>query len=221
MGQKIHPYGLRLGIIKTWQSIWFADRKKYALLLHEDIAIRSLIKERLQHAAVSRIEIERTPLKVRVNIYTARPGIIIGRKGTEVERLKKVLAVKTDKQVFINIKEVKSPDMEAQLIAENVASQLEKRISFRRAMKRPIQSALAVGALGVKICVAGRLGGSEMSRTEWYREGRVPLHTLRADIDYGFATARTKAGSVGVKVWVYKGEILDTSVLRKRDEDGA
>ncbi|HNT33894.1 MAG TPA: 30S ribosomal protein S3, partial [bacterium] len=158
---------------------------------------------------------------VRVNIYTARPGIIIGRKGTEVERLKKALAVKTDKQVFINIKEVKAPDMEAQLIAENVASQLEKRISFRRAMKRPIQSALTVGALGVKICVAGRLGGAEMSRTEWYREGRVPLHTLRADIDYGFATARTKAGSVGVKVWVYKGEILDLSVLRKKDEEGA
>lgn len=208
MGQKVHPYGLRIGINRGWQSIWFADRKRYAQFLHEDIKMRRMIKERLQHAGISRVEIERTPLKVRVNIYTARPGIIIGRKGVEVERLKRILSTKTDKQVFINIKEVKNPEMDAQLVAESVAAQLEKRASFRRAMKRALQGSLAAGALGVKICVSGRLGGAEMSRTEWYREGRVPLHTLRADIDYGYFTSKTKAGSVGVKVWVYKGEIL-------------
>lgn len=208
MGQKVHPYGLRLGVNKTWQSIWFADRKLYCQLLHEDIAIRDMIKERLAHAGISRVGIERTPLKVRVNIYTARPGIIIGRKGAEVEKLKNVLSKKTDKKVFINIKEVKTPDVDAQLVSEAISAQLQRRISFRRAMKRALQTAMSAGAQGIKICVSGRLGGAEMSRTEWYREGRVPLHTLRANIDYGFTTSRTKAGAIGVKVWVYKGDIL-------------
>lgn len=207
MGQKVHPYGFRLGIIKDWHSRWYAE-KEYGDFLHEDLTIRDAIKKRLAHAAISKIEIERFSQRMRVNIHAARPGIIIGRKGTEVERLKKMLAGLTDRQIHITIKEVKVPDADAQLLAENVAMQLVRRVSFRRAMKKAQQAALSAGAQGVKIMVAGRLGGSEMSRTEWYREGRVPLHTIRADIDYGFTEARTTYGQIGVKVWIFKGEVI-------------
>ncbi len=207
MGQKVHPTGLRLGIIKTWDSRWFA-KKNYAPLLHEDIRIRSLVKERLTHAGVSKIEIERAGQKAKVNIHTARPGIIIGKKGAEVDKLKKDLESMTGKQMYINIQEIRRPELEAQLVAENIALQLERRIAFRRAMKKSVTSALRLGAQGIKITCAGRLAGAEIARTEWYREGRVPLHTLRADIQYGFAEAKTTMGQIGVKVWIYKGEVL-------------
>jgi small subunit ribosomal protein S3 len=207
MGQKVHPTGLRLGIIKTWDSRWFA-KKNYAPLLHEDIRIRSMVKERLTHAGVSKIEIERAGQKAKVNIHTARPGIIIGKKGAEVDKLKKDLEAMTGKQMYINIQEIRRPELEAQLVAENIALQLERRIAFRRAMKKSVTSALRLGAQGIKITCAGRLAGAEIARTEWYREGRVPLHTLRADIQYGFAEAKTTMGQIGVKVWIYKGEVL-------------
>lgn len=205
MGQKVHPYGFRVGIFKNWKSRWFAERD-YAVLLHEDLRIRKAIKERLFHAGVSDVEIERFTQRMRINIKAARPGIIIGRKGVEVERLKKILSDMTERQIHINIREIKHPELDAQLQAESVALQLQRRVSFRRAMKRAQQASMQAGALGFKIMVAGRLGGAEMSRTEWYREGRVPLHTLRADIDYGFAEAKTTYGQIGVKVWLYKGE---------------
>lgn len=207
MGQKVHPVGYRLGYIKTWNSRWFA-KKGYSQLLHEDIKIRQRVKEKLYHAGISRVEIERSGKVIDIDIHAARPGIIIGRKGTEVDRLKKDLEALSNKQVNINIKEIKKPELDPQLVAENVALQLEKRVSFRRAMKKGVTSALRFGALGVKITCAGRLGGAEIARTEWYREGRVPLHTLRADIDYGFAEARTTYGQIGVKVWIYKGDVL-------------
>ncbi|MBW1971337.1 MAG: 30S ribosomal protein S3 [Deltaproteobacteria bacterium] len=211
MGQKVHPIGFRLGINKTWESRWFA-KKNYSDLLHEDIKIRNYIKKRLAHAAVSRVEIERVAnkgRKVKINIFTARPGIIIGKKGAEVEGLRHELERITDnKEIFINIQEIKRPEVDAQLVAENVAIQLERRVAFRRAMKKAVTTALKFGALGIKIACAGRLGGAEMARREWYREGRVPLHTIRADIDYGFAEAFTTYGVIGVKVWIYKGEIL-------------
>jgi small subunit ribosomal protein S3 len=210
MGQKVHPTGLRLGIIKTWDSRWYA-KKNYAPLLHEDIRIRSMVKERLTHAGVSKIEIERAGQKAKVNIHTARPGIIIGKKGAEVDKLKKDLEAMTGKQMYINIQEIRRPELEAQLVAENIALQLERRIAFRRAMKKSVTSALRLGAQGIKITCAGRLAGAEIARTEWYREGRVPLHTLRADIQYGFAEARTTMGQIGVKVWIYKGEVLQPS----------
>lgn len=207
MGQKVHPIGLRLGIIKTWESRWYA-KKNYAALLHEDIKIRSIVKERLTHAGVSKIEIERAGQKAKVNIHTARPGIIIGKKGAEVDKLKKDLEALTGKQMYINIQEIRRPELEAQLVAENIALQLERRIAFRRAMKKSVTSALRLGAQGIKITCAGRLAGAEIARTEWYREGRVPLHTLRADIQYGFAEAKTTMGQIGVKVLIYKGEVL-------------
>ena len=207
MGQKVHPIGFRLGINKTWSSIWFA-KKDYATLLHEDILIRKTVKGELAHAGISRIEIERAAKRAKINIFTARPGIIIGKKGAEVDKLKTQLQGITDKQIFINIKEVRKAETDSQLIAENVALQLERRIAFRRAMKKAVAAALRFGAKGIKIACSGRLGGSEMSRMEWYREGRVPLHTIRADIDYGFAEAKTTYGIIGVKVWVFKGEIL-------------
>ena len=207
MGQKVHPTGLRLGIIKTWDSRWYA-KKNYAALLHEDIRIRSLVKERLTHAGVSKIDIERAGQKAKVNIHTARPGIIIGKKGAEVDKLKKDLEAMTGKQMYINIQEIRRPELEAQLVAENIALQLERRIAFRRAMKKSVTSALRLGAQGIKITCAGRLAGAEIARTEWYREGRVPLHTLRADIQYGFAEAKTTMGQIGVKVLIYKGEVL-------------
>jgi len=207
MGQKVHPIGFRLGVIKTWDSRWYA-KKNYAALLHEDIKIRSIVKERLTHAGVSKIEIERAGQKAKINIHTARPGIIIGKKGAEVDKLKKDLEAMTGKQMYINIQEIRRPELEAQLVAENIALQLERRIAFRRAMKKSVTSALRLGAQGIKITCAGRLAGAEIARTEWYREGRVPLHTLRADIQYGFAEAKTTMGQIGVKVWIYKGDVL-------------
>lgn len=207
MGQKVHPIGYRLGYIKNWNSRWYAE-KDYAKLLHEDLRIRSMVKDKLAHAGVSRIEIERSGNQAKINIHTARPGIIIGRKGAEVDKLKAELEKKTGRQIYINIKEIRKPELEAQLVAENIALQLEKRIAFRRAMKKSVQAALRLGAQGIKITCAGRLAGSEIARTEWYREGRVPLHTLRADIDFGLAEAHTTYGQIGVKVWIYKGEVL-------------
>ncbi|MBI1823234.1 MAG: 30S ribosomal protein S3 [Nitrospirae bacterium] len=207
MGQKVHPVGFRLGYIKTWTSKWYAD-KDYAKLLHEDLKIRKIVKQKLFHAGVSRVEIDRSANQVKINIFTARPGIIIGRKGAEVDKLKVELEAIAKKQVYINIKEIKKPELDSQLVAESVALQLEKRIAYRRAMKKSVTTALRLGALGIKISCAGRLAGSEIARTEWYREGRVPLHTLRADIDFGLAEAKTTYGQIGVKVWIYKGDIL-------------
>jgi small subunit ribosomal protein S3 len=207
MGQKVHPVGLRLGIIRTWDSRWFSQ-KNYAALLHEDIKIRKIVKERLMHAGVSKIEIERAGQKAKINIHTARPGIIIGKKGAEVDKLKKDLEAMTGKQMYINIQEIRRPELDAQLVAENIALQLERRIAFRRAMKKAVTSALRLGALGIKITCAGRLAGAEIARTEWYREGRVPLHTLRADIQYGFFEAKTTMGQIGVKVLIYRGDVL-------------
>jgi len=207
LGQKVNPIGFRLGVVKTWDSKWYAEAD-YAKLLHEDLAIRKFLKKRLYNSGVSKIEIERAANKTKINIHTARPGLIIGKKGSEVETIKKDLAKLTSKEVFINIHEVRKPELDAQLVAENVALQLERRIAFRRAMKKSVTSALKFGAKGIRITCSGRLGGAEMSRTEWYREGRVPLHTLRADIDYGFAEAKTTYGIIGVKVLIFKGEIL-------------
>lgn len=207
MGQKTHPVGIRLGIIKTWSSRWFA-KKGYKDLLHNDLKIQKYVKEKLFHAGVSKIEIERTGQKIRVIINTARPGIIIGKKGSEVDKLKKDIENMTGKEVSIDIMEIRKPELDAQLVAENIATQLEKRIAFRRAMKKSVASALRFGAQGIKIMCAGRLAGAEIARTEWYREGRVPLHTFRADINYGFAQAKTTFGIIGVKVWVYHGDIL-------------
>jgi small subunit ribosomal protein S3 len=207
LGQKVNPISFRLGVIKTWDSKWYA-KSGYAKLLHEDLKLREFLKKRLHHSGVSKIEIERAANKAKINIFTARPGLIIGKKGSEVETLKKDLANLTDKEVFLNIIEVRKPELDAQLVAESVALQLERRIAFRRAMKKSVTSALKFGAKGIRITCSGRLGGAEMSRTEWYREGRVPLHTLRADIDYGFAEAKTTYGIIGVKVLIFKGEVL-------------
>lgn len=207
MGQKVNPVSFRLGVIKTWDSKWYA-KANYAALLHEDLKLRDFLKKRLYHSGVSKIEIERAANKAKINIFTARPGLIIGKKGSEVETLKKDLAKLTDKEIFLNIQEVRKPELDAQLVAESVALQLERRIAFRRAMKKSVTSALKFGAKGIRITCSGRLGGAEMSRTEWYREGRVPLHTLRADIDYGFAEAKTTYGIIGVKVLIFKGEVL-------------
>ncbi|MEI6214755.1 MAG: 30S ribosomal protein S3 [Desulfuromonadales bacterium] len=207
MGQKVNPIGFRLGVTKTWDSKWYAEAD-YAKLLHEDLAIRKFLKKRLYSSGVSKIEIERAANKCKISIFTARPGLIIGKKGSEVETIKKELALLTTKEVFITINEVRKPELDAQLVAENVALQLERRIAFRRAMKKSVTSTLKFGAKGIRITCSGRLGGAEMSRTEWYREGRVPLHTLRADIDYGFAEAKTTYGLIGVKVLIFKGEIL-------------
>ena len=210
MGQKVHPIGFRLGTIKDWNSKWFAE-KDFATLLHEDLTIRKYVTDKLSHAAVSAVEIERVAnkaSKVKINIHTARPGIIIGKKGSEVENLKNELQAMTKKEIVINIKEIRKAEVDAQLVAENVAFQLQRRVAFRRAMKRSVNSAIKLGAQGIKIACAGRLGGTEMARREWYREGRVPLHTIRADIDYGFIEARTTYGVIGVKVWIFKGEVL-------------
>ncbi len=220
MGQKVHPIGFRLGFIKTWDSRWFAE-KDYPQLLIEDIRIREHLKKKLHHAGVSKIEIERAASKAKkakVSIWTARPGIIIGKKGAEVENLKRELQKMTQKEIIINIQEVKRAEVNAQLVAENVALQLERRVGFRRVMKKAVSSAMKLGAKGIKIAVSGRLGGAEMARHERYREGRVPLHTLRADIDYGLAEAKTTYGIIGVKVWIFKGEIYPT---REEDERAA
>ncbi len=207
MGQKTHPIGIRLGIIKTWDSRWYL-KNGYVQQLHEDLQIRQYIKRRLYHAGISKVETERAGQKLRIIIHTARPGIIIGKKGAEVENLKKTLEGFIGKQVNVDIKEVRKPELDAQLVAENIAMQIEKRVAFRRAMKKSVLSSLRFGALGVKVACSGRLAGAEIARREWYREGRVPLHTFRADIDYGTAEAKTSYGRIGVKVWIYKGEIL-------------
>jgi small subunit ribosomal protein S3 len=207
LGQKVNPIGFRLGIIKTWDSRWYA-KADFAKLLHEDLKLKEFLKKRLYNSGVSKIEIERAANKAKINIFTARPGLIIGKKGSEVETLKKELAKLSDNEIYLNIQEVRKPELDAQLVAENVALQLERRIAFRRAMKKSVTSALKFGAKGIKITCSGRLGGAEMSRTEWYREGRVPLHTLRADIDYGFSEAKTTYGLIGVKVLIFKGEVL-------------
>ncbi len=220
MGNKINPTGLRLGINRTWDSRWFAARHQYGDLLHEDLKLRRYLKGRLHQAGVSRIVIERPAKKARITIHTARPGVVIGKKGADIERLRQALQKMTNSEVHLNILEVRKPEIEAKLVAENIASQLERRVAFRRAMKRSVQSAMRLGAQGIRITCSGRLGGSEIARTEWYHEGRVPLHTLRADIDYGDATAKTAYGTCGVKVWVFKGEILahDPHAQDKRQE---
>jgi small subunit ribosomal protein S3 len=207
LGQKVNPIGLRLGINKGWSSKWFAE-KNYGALVHQDIKLRKFLKKKFYHAGISKIEIERAADKAKVNIHAARPGIVIGKKGSEIEKLKKDLDGMTGGETIINIMEVRKPEIDAQLVAENVALQLERRIAFRRAMKKSVTSALKFGAKGIRITCSGRLGGAEMSRMEWYREGKVPLHTLRADIDYGFAEARTTYGAIGVKVLIYHGDVL-------------
>ncbi|MCG6983417.1 MAG: 30S ribosomal protein S3 [Deltaproteobacteria bacterium] len=207
MGQKVHPVGLRLGIIRSWDSKWFA-KKEYAKLVHEDAEIREFLKEKLYHAGISRIEIARAADRARIRIHTARPGIVIGKKGSEIEALKGQLEQMVKREILIDIQEVRKPEMDATLVAENIALQLTRRVAFRRAMKKAVSSSLKFGAKGVRVACAGRLGGAEMARREWYREGRVPLHTLRADIDYGTAVAKTTYGVIGVKVWIFKGEVL-------------
>ena len=210
MGHKTHPIGYRLGYTKTWTSRWYA-KKVYSKFLHHDLEVRDLLKSRLSHAGVAKVELERSGGQIRVVIHSARPGIIIGRKGAEVDKLKADLEQRVGQQIYISIKEIKKPEVEAQLVSENIAAQLEKRVAFRRAIKRSIASAMRLGAQGIKVQCSGRLGGHEIARTEWHREGRVPLHTLRADIDYGFAEACTTTGRIGVKTWIYKGEILAIS----------
>jgi small subunit ribosomal protein S3 len=209
MGQKVNPIGLRLGVNRTWDSRWFARKGEYAKLLHDDMRMRKVLKQRLNQAGVSRIIIERPHKQCRVTIYAARPGVIIGKKGADIDKLRKDLAAMTEGDVALNIVEVRKPETDAQLVAENIAQQLERRVAFRRAMKRAQQSAMRLGAKGIRVSVSGRLGGAEIARTEGYKEGRVPLHTLRADMDYGFAEAHTTYGIIGVKVWVFKGEVLE------------
>ena len=216
MGQKVHPTGFRLGYTKTWRSRWYAE-KEYASLLHEDLALKKDLKKRFAHAGVAKVEIERAANKLKITIHTSRPGIIIGRKGQEVDKLKQEVQKKTGKEVFINIQEILKPELDAQLVSESVALQLEKRIAFRRAMRKAVDAALRFGARGIKIRVSGRLNGAEIARSEWYLHGQLPLQTLRADIDYGFAEAFTTYGAIGVKVWLYKGERLVPKIGREED----
>lgn len=220
MGQKVNPIGMRLGITKTWNSKWYADKREYPLLLEEDLMLQKYIKKNMKHAGVSRVEVERAAQKVKVTIHSSRPGIIIGRKGESADALKDELVKLTKREVTVNIKEVKRPEIDAQLLAENIATQLERRIAFRRAIKRSLASAMRLNILGCKIMVSGRLNGAEMSRREWVREGRVPLHTLRADIDYGTAEALTTYGLIGVKTWIYKGEDYNQPRLVRRRGPG-
>jgi small subunit ribosomal protein S3 len=220
LGQKVNPIGLRLGIVKTWESRWYAD-KKYSEYIQQDFNLRKFVKKKLYHAGISRIEIERSAKRIRLRIYTARPGIVIGKKGSEIERLKQELEKTVSQEVLIDIQEVRKPEIEAQLVAENVAMQIERRVAFRRAMKRGVTSAMRFGAQGIKIICSGRLGGAEMARIEWYHEGRVPLHTLRADIDYGFTEARTTYGAIGIKVYIFKGEILKKEDAQLESQAGA
>jgi len=221
MGQKVNPIGMRLQVNRTWDSRWYADTKDYGNLLLEDLRIREFIKKECAQAGVSRVVIERPHRKCRVTVYTARPGVIIGKKGADIETLRKKLAAMTDSELHLNIVEVRKPELDAQLVAESVAQQLERRVAFRRAMKRAVQNAMRMGALGIRINVGGRLGGAEIARVEWYREGRVPLHTLRADIDYALAEATTPYGIIGVKVWIFKGEIMehDPSARDRRQQE--
>ncbi|MEZ4267775.1 MAG: 30S ribosomal protein S3 [Myxococcota bacterium] len=207
MGQKVHPIGFRLGVVRTWDSKWYAE-KAYSKWLLEDLKIRALIKDKVGHAGISRVILERSSMKCTINVYTARPGIIIGKKGQGAELLKNDVQKLTEAKVYLNIHEVRKAELDAQLVAENVATQLERRVSFRRAMKKAVQTAMKFGAKGIRLNASGRLGGAEMSRREWYREGQVPLHTLRADIDYGYAVAKTTYGIIGVQCWIYKGDVL-------------
>jgi small subunit ribosomal protein S3 len=221
MGQKVNPIGMRLQVNRTWDSRWYADTKEYGNLLLEDLRMRAFIREEAKQAGVSKIIIERPHRKCRVTIHTARPGVIIGKKGADIETLRKKLAAMTASELHLNIVEVRKPELDAQLVAESITQQLERRVSFRRAMKRAVQNAMRMGALGIRVNVAGRLGGAEIARTEWYREGRVPLHTLRADIDYALHEAKTPYGIIGVKVWIFKGEILehDPSARDRRQQE--
>lgn len=225
MGQKVSPIGLRLGINRTWDSRWFAGRGEYGKLLHEDLAIRKLIEKEVPQAAIARIVVERPAKTARVTIYAARPGVLIGKKGQDIEKLRKKVAALTEAEVSLNIVEVRKPEIDAKLVAENIAQQLERRVAFRRAMKRAVQSAMRMGAEGIRINAGGRLGGAEIARVEWYREGRVPLHTLRADVDYGTAEAKTAYGICGLKVWIFKGEILEHDPMaqdrRSQEAQGA
>jgi small subunit ribosomal protein S3 len=209
MGQKVNPIGLRLGVNRTWDSRWYSGKNEYGKLLHEDMKIREVLMKNLKQAAISKIIIERPHKKCRVNIHSARPGVVIGKKGADIDKLRKLVAKLTDSEVAINIVEVRKPEVDATLVADSIAQQLERRVAFRRAMKRAVQSAMRLGAEGIRINCSGRLGGAEIARLEWYREGRVPLHTLRADVDYGVATAHTAYGTCGIKVWIFKGEILE------------
>ena len=218
MGHKVHPLGFRLGYIKEWRSHWYSRKKGFADMLHEDIKIRDYMKEKLQQAGVSRIEIDRAANRVKVSIFTSRPGIIIGRRGADIDKLRDELQAMTGKEIYIDIKEIKDPSTDAQLVAENIAFQLEKRISHKRAMKKAVSSAMAQGSGGIRVTCAGRLGGAEMSRREGYREGKVPLHTLRADIDYGFAEAQTTYGIIGIKAWIYKGDIITNKESAKAEQ---
>ncbi len=220
MGQKVHPTGIRLGIVKDWTSKWYANSKNFADYLYNDLKVRDFLKKRLAHASVSRIQIERPARNALITIHTARPGIVIGKKGEDIEKLRKEVSQLMGIPVHINIEEVRKPELDAQLVAESVAQQLERRIMFRRAMKRAVSNTMRLGAQGVRINVAGRLNGAEIARTEWYREGRVPLHTLRADIDYGFAEARTTYGVIGVKVWIFKGEVFGDADKPAEPEGG-
>jgi small subunit ribosomal protein S3 len=221
MGHKVNPIGLRLQVNRTWDSRWYADTKEYGKLLHEDLKIREFIKKECGQAGVSRVVIERPHRKCRVTIHTARPGVIIGKKGADIEKLRQKVAQLTDSELHLNIVEIRKPEIDAQLVAENIAQQLERRVGFRRALKRAVQTAMKMGAQGIRINAAGRLGGAEIARTEWYREGRVPLHTLRADIDYAMVEAKTPYGIIGIKVWIFKGEIMehDPSARDRRQEE--
>ena len=224
MGQKVNPIGLRLGINRTWDSRWVAGKQEYGKLVHEDIRIRAALMKLLKQAAVSKIVIQRPHKKCRVTIYSARPGVVIGKKGADIDKLRKVVSKMTDSEVVINIVEVRKPEIDATLVADSIAQQLERRVAFRRAMKRAVQSAIRLGAEGIRINCSGRLGGAEIARLEWYREGRVPLHTLRADVDYGTATAFTTYGTCGIKVWIFKGEILEHDPMaqdKRMADDGA
>ena len=221
MGQKVHPNGFRLGIINTWSSVWYAGKKDYAELLHEDLKLRDYVKKRLYHTGVARIDIERAGRKAKVHIYTARPGLVIGQRGQEVDKLRYELEKLTGRELLINIHEVLSPELSAQLVAEGIASQLERRIAFRRAMKKTVQNTMRLGAKGIRLRVAGRLNGAEIARAEQAREGSVPLHTLRANVDYGTATARTTYGAIGVKCWIYHGEVLPGEMAPKMAGDQA
>ncbi len=215
MGQKVNPIGLRLGINRTWDSRWYASDSEYGDLLHEDLRIRDYINDRLSQAGISKVIIERPAKKARITIHTARPGVVIGKKGVDIERLRTEIAKMTNSELHLNIVEIRKPEIDAKLVADNISQQLERRVAFRRAMKRAVQSAMRLGALGIRINCGGRLGGAEIARTEWYREGRVPLHTLRADIDYGESTAKTAYGTCGVKVWVFTGEIMAHDPMAK------
>ncbi len=218
MGQKVHPTGIRLGFIKDWTSRWYANSQNYPVFLHQDLKVRSYIKEKLSHASVSRIQINRPANNAHITVHTARPGVVIGKKGEDIDKLRKEVSSIMGIPVQLNVEEIRKPELDAQLVAESVAQQLEKRIMYRRAMKRAVTNTMRLGAEGMKINVAGRLNGAEIARSEWYREGRVPLHTLRADIDYGFAEASTTYGIIGVKVWIFKGEVFDIDTVSENKE---